>query len=208
MAFNEMSNKDSFLIKGIRGDIYVKISLAAVFGALAAVISLMKFSFPMVILVYLKFDLAEIPDLLAYFLGGIYVGLLTAFIHGTILNISASNPIFGPLAKFLAVISMMIGISLYRRISKGNSTMGMTILSIVVRLVVMTFYNLALFLIFVPSFLDYVSSLLKPFMGEVGIIEVLIVALGITAVYNALHTVLSVLVSVKLLDTIRRFLGA
>jgi|Deesub1362B_J571_1020462.scaffolds.fasta_scaffold00003_515 riboflavin transporter FmnP len=202
-----MSGEQDFPIKGVRESIYVKISLAAVFGALAAVISLMKFSFPMVILVYLKFDLAEIPDLLAYLIGGMYVGVLTAFIHGTILNISAANPIFGPLAKFLAVVSMMIGISMYRRMSNSNSIFGMVILGTVIRIIIMTVYNLALFLIFVPGFVDYIASLLSPIMGDVGFMQAIIAALIITAVYNAIHTVLSVVVSVKLLDMIRRFLG-
>lgn len=193
---------------GYKG-VYIKISYAAVFGSLAAVISLLRIEIPMPILFWLKFDFAEIPDMIAYFLGGFKVGLSTAFIHMIILNMAAEHPGIGPAAKFLAVISMMIGISLYRRWRRGSSLIGMLSIAIILRVFIMTIANIVIFYVFLPGLLKALPGILSPFFGEIRSIEAaLIVTLLLTGIYNIIHTLLTLIISVKIYGAAIRYLRA
>src|SRR5207245_11184523 len=70
---------------------------AAVFGALAAVVAfLIQIPYPDPALPFLRLDLAEIVDVLAFLLFGPAVGLLTALLHYVFLNFSPSLPVWGP----------------------------------------------------------------------------------------------------------------
>ncbi len=78
----------------------VVIAGAATFGALAALISLVappviQPSFP--ILFYLKFDIAEFPDVTALLIFGPVAGLITAVVHVTILTAAPGGT--GPLGR-------------------------------------------------------------------------------------------------------------
>ncbi len=71
---------------------------AAVFGALAAVITfLIQIPWPVPGFTFLQLDLAEIVDVLAFLLFGPAVGLFTTLIHYLVLNfLPTPSPIFGP----------------------------------------------------------------------------------------------------------------
>ncbi|PCN50978.1 hypothetical protein B6U99_01545 [Candidatus Geothermarchaeota archaeon ex4572_27] len=159
---------------------HVKVAYVAVFGAMAAVISLLKIEIPFPILVWLKFDFAEIPDLIAYLLGGLWVGVVTAFVHMLLLNIAAMHPVIGPVMKFLAVISMMVGISAWRKLKHNPGML---------------------------SSLAAMPEILRPFFGEIGSVEAaFMIALGLTGIYNALHTVLTIVISYKVFDVAVRYI--
>src|SRR3989442_3641747 len=100
---------------------------AAVFGALAAVITfLIQIPYPVPGFTFLQIDLAEIVDVLAFLLFGPAVGLLTTLIHYLVLTfLPTASPIFGPLLKLFGVTSMLLGVWLgygaYARILKRRA---------------------------------------------------------------------------------------
>src|SRR5712692_11701421 len=98
----------------------VTIAGAATFGALAAMLTIvlgpaLQPSFP--ILVYLKFDFAEVVDVIAFLMFGPIAGLLTAMVHGGILAEVGGDP-FGASLKFLAVLTTYAGIFLTSRLGR------------------------------------------------------------------------------------------
>jgi len=187
----------------------LKISYSAIFGALAAVVSFLKIKFPMPILFWLKFDFAEIPDFLAFYVGGLSVGITTTLIHYIILNLGVPvHPVIGPLAKLTAVISMMIGINILRVIRKSTGLLSELVSAIVFRVIIMTFMNIAIYYIFIPNVLEKLPQILKPFFGEIGSIEAaFLIVLGLTGIYNALHAILTVVVSNRIYIAAKRYLG-
>lgn len=186
---------------------HVKVAYVAVFGAMAAVISLLKIEIPFPILVWLKFDFAEIPDLIAYLLGGLWVGVVTAFVHMLLLNIAAMHPVIGPVMKFLAVISMMVGISAWRKLKHNPGMLSSLAVAAVFRVVIMTFANIVCFYVFLPEVLKAMPEILRPFFGEIGSVEAaFMIALGLTGIYNALHTVLTIVISYKVFDVAVRYI--
>ncbi|RLF03056.1 MAG: hypothetical protein DRJ64_08690, partial [Thermoprotei archaeon] len=94
-----------------------KLSLTAVMGATAIITSLMKIEIPFPILYYLKIDFAEIPAYLTYFLVGAKLGILCGSFHFIGLALR-SGDILGPLMKYLAEISNILGMFIGARISK------------------------------------------------------------------------------------------
>ncbi len=190
----------------------LKISLCAVFSSLAAAISLLHIEIPMPILIWLKFDFAEIPDMMAYYIGGFYIGVLTALIHMVILNLTSDFPIIGPSAKFLAVVSMMLGLKIYSMVakSKGNPhivNISTTLSAISMRTIIMTFYNLLIFLILLPDLLQVLPSILKPYFGySMNVSYALIVTLILTGIFNIIHGLLTILVSNKIVEQVSKYL--
>src|SRR6266702_3126883 len=94
----------------------IAVAGAATFGALAAMLTIvlvpvLQPSFP--ILLYLKFDFAEVMDVIAFLVFGPVAGLLTAIVHGGILaGAPGGGGPFGASLKFLAVLTTYSGIYL------------------------------------------------------------------------------------------------
>ena len=189
--------------------ISLKISYSAIFGALAATISFLHIRFPMPILFWLEFDFAEIPDFIAYYIGGFNVGVATAFIHCLILNLgNPVHPIVGPLAKFSAVVSMMIGISFLKKFMKEIGLITQLLSAMIFRVTIMTFVNILIFYVFIPSVLQALPKILAPFFGKISTVEVaFLITLGLTGIYNALHTIMTVIIANRIFVVIRRYLG-
>lgn len=177
--------------------IALKISYSAIFGALAIVISLLKIEFPMPILFWLKFDFAEVPDLLAFYIGGLDVGIATTLIHYIILNLGTPvHPVIGPLAKFVAVLSMMIGIYLAGLLREKPGLTTQLTFAILFRVVLMTFMNIIIYYIFIPDVLQNLPKILKPYFGEIGTVEAaFILVLGLTGIFNAVHALITVIIA-------------
>lgn len=192
----------------------VVVAGAATFGALAALISLLappviQPSFP--ILLYLKFDIAEIVDVTAFLIFGPMAGLVTATVHATILTAApgGSGP-FGASLKFLAVLSTYAGLILASRLGKHKLlTTGsiMTIGGVLTRVVVMTLVNY-LYLIVLAQVLfgqnyTYFAQLT---LNAAGIsltgTGFVVYILGLTALFNAIHAVFTIIVSLVLVNAI------
>ncbi len=192
---------------------------SATFGALASLITLAAppaLQPPFPILFYLKFDVSEVVDLSSFMIFGPTAGLLTALIHVTILGTVAggagSGPFFGPSLKFLGVLSTYLGLLLASRIGKQSllrTSLIMTSLAIITRVSVMTVANY-FYIVFLAQTIfginyAYFAQLV---LSDAGInltgSGLIIYILGLTAIYNAVHVVFSVLVSILLVNTLMK----
>ncbi len=169
------------------------IALTSVFGGLAILTSISGLSRVLVypLVPYLKFDPAEIFIVIAYLIGGLHVGLTTSFIHLAGLMLLADEPI-GPVMKFLAVASMLLGLEISGRL--GLDRLKRYLLTTGLRVSAMTLVNAVVLYFLFPGFLEffngYVSSL-----GLEGAFAALFLALILTGIYNAIHTVFTLLPS-------------
>ena len=192
------------------------ISGSATFGALAALITLAAppaLQPPFPVLFYLKFDVAEVLDLSSFMIFGPSAGLLTAGIHALILGSvggSAGAGPFGASLKFLGVLTTYVGLLIASRFGRSRlvgTGLKMTLSSLGTRVSLMTVANY-LYIVFLAqvvfgmSYLDYPQFLLSQAginLTGVGLIEYV---LALTAVYNAVHVVFSVLVSLLVVNTL------
>src|SRR6266581_7080785 len=126
----------------------IAVAGAATFGALAAMLTIvlgpvLQPSFP--ILLYLKFDFAEVVDVIAFLVFGPVAGLLTAIIHGGILaEVPGGAGPFGASLKFLAVLTTYIGIYLSSKLGRQTlkrAGFSMAVFSLATRVLLMTVVN-------------------------------------------------------------------
>ena len=137
----------------------VAVTLTAVLAALALVITVSKIEVVYPILPYLKFDFAEIPSVLAFFLVSPYSGLSTAVIHWLFLIYRAGN-VLGPTMKFTAVVSMLAGFWFTSLISGRfvknphwrKYLIACTIVGGVFRVVAMSILNVVVLLFVAPAY--------------------------------------------------------
>jgi riboflavin transporter FmnP len=178
----------------------------AVFGALSVVLTLLPTSLPFAPVPYLRFEVAEIPVVLAALLFGPRSGLLASFEYWLVLQaMGVDAAFFGPELKFLATSSTVVGIwaagKAYDRLNFGPS-LGRFLLMViplasVVRVAVMTAANWALLEFVFPGLVDAVAVTLGGFIGMPlsGQGEGLFFILLFTALFNVAHIFVSVLPS-------------
>jgi riboflavin transporter FmnP len=167
--------------------------IGAVFGGLAFTLGLLPLSFPFPPLPYLKFDLAEIPSFIAILMFGPAVGFISATSHFLALLMFGEWTPIGPLMKYLAVSSSLLGFWAAARITTGMGTrvcsVSLALFGAGARIIVMAMANYVLLTAFFPFFLDLGAKYLSSFMGlsltTEG--EKLFFVLLFTAIYNALH---------------------
>lgn len=187
------------------------IASTAVFGALASALSLLKIEIPFPVLVYLKFDLAEIPSTCAFLLIGPSSGLAVATIHWSVLTARAWPP--GALMKYLAVLAMLSGFWLGTKIGRSRTILraiGLprllalcAVLGMACRVLAMAVANLAFFLVLFPGYLEFARTLLSASGIRCGSsIEALFWISLLTALFNAIHVPLDLLPSYALLRTL------
>ena len=192
---------------------------SATFGALASLITLAAppaLQPPFPVLFYLKFDVSEVVDLSSFMIFGPTAGLLTALIHSTILGTVAggagSGPFFGPSLKFLGVLSTYIGLFLASKIGKQSllrASLTMTGLAFLTRVALMTVANY-FYIVFLAQTVfgvDY-TGFAQFVLSQSGInltgSGLIIYILGLTAIYNAIHVVFSVVVSLLLVNALMK----
>ncbi len=169
---------------------------SATFGALASLITLAAppaLQPPFPILFYLKFDVAEVVDLSSFMIFG-------------------SGPFFGPSLKFLGVISTYAGLVLASKLGKQSLLrigLTMTSLSLLTRVTLMTIANY-FYIVFLAQTVfginyTYFAQLV---LSESGInltgSALILYILGLTAIYNAVHVIFSVVVSLFLVNTLMK----
>lgn len=191
-----------------------KIAIVSLFGGLAALLTIFPLDFPFPIIPYLRFDLAEIPIFVAFMLFGPAVGLVTCVTFlGALLPITMGEWLWpiGPFLKFFATASQVAGMSLgfriYRLLKRNGYTaffIQLTALGMVLRIIVMTLANYAV--LTMTAQVEFVGALLKTITGWSlsSSTEVLIVTLVLTALFNALHTPLSMVPAALLVKKISR----
>ena len=184
---------------------HTALSASAIFGALAAVMAILPLSFPFPLLPYQKFDFAELPVMVAFFIFGPGPGLVSSVVYWMVLNFVGSFVPIGPAAKFGAVVTMILGMWLgariYRKVNMRTGIAGFFALTIslgmILRIIAMSVMNFIILWLLFPSFLDLASTSLNVSMGLTfsAPIDALIAALLVTALFNALHIFLSVIPS-------------
>lgn len=164
----------------------------------------MPLSFPFPLLPYLRFDLAELPVVLAFFLFGPVPSIVSAIIYWLILNLVGSFVPVGPAMKLFAVASMIlgmwVGVKFYRRLiglEKVGLLLALSILlGLVVRVVVMTFANFVVLALLQPNvYLPFAAATIKTTMGITFSkpVDALLLALILTGIFNGLHVFLSII---------------
>ena len=191
---------------------------SATFGALAALITLAAppaLQPPFPILFYLKFDVAEVVDLSSFMIFGPSAGLVTAGIHALILGSVSGSAGFGPFGaslKFLGVLTTYVGLWAASKLGKGQlvgTGLKMTLLSLGTRVSLMTVVNY-LYILFISQvvfgmdYLGYPQFLLSQVGISVSGVALIGYVLLLTAVYNAVHVIFSVVVSLLLVNTLLR----
>lgn len=189
---------------------------SATFGALAALITVAAppaLQPPFPILFYLKFDVAEVVDMSSFMIFGPSAGLLTAGIHALILGTVGGSAGFGPFGaslKFIGVVTSYLGLWIASRLGRSRlvgTGLKMTLLSLGTRVSLTTIANYLYILsiaqvVFGMNYLDYPQFLLSQVginVSGAGLIEYV---LALTAVYNAVHVVFSVVVSLLLVNAL------
>ncbi len=185
------------------------IARISIFSSLTFLLSLIELPYPL--LPFLKFNIGEIP-ILVFFLAfkNIYATVILAVVQALGLLVIATYPI-GILFKFLAVTSMILGFYIALKGDGKNSIkllkLGL-LYSVFFRVAIMTLTNFTFLYFFAPGFLknavNYVSGYLK-FMPK-GILGQLTIILLLTAIFNAIHTVIDYLISHPIANIILRFM--
>ncbi len=179
------------------------IALSAIFSALAVMLTMINITIPFPLLPYLKFDFSEIPVTMAFFLVGPQYALLSTAIYWIVLTIRAGD-ILGPAMKGAAVASMIIGLWVASKVTKGNKANGVKslitsglVIGILLRVVVMSVFNYAVFTIIAPFWLDYATGLVTALgLPTTSTSQTILWVLLLTGFYNLLHTALSMIPSV------------
>lgn len=176
------------------------IAVTAIFSAMAVVITMTNLTIPFPPLPYLKFDLSEVPVTVALMLMGPVYGFLSSVIYWIVLTMRAGD-VLGPAMKFAAVASMIVGFwvasAIYRRVVKKKSIVSMMVsgflLGSLFRIIVMSVFNYLVLLYIAPYYVDFIA----PILASIGLpaettMDVVIWSLLLTAVYNAIHSAISV----------------
>ena len=176
------------------------IALSAVFSALSVMLTMINITIPFPLLPYLKFDFSEIPVTTAFFLVGPQYALLSTAIYWIVLTIRAGD-ILGPAMKMAGVASMIIGLWIGAKVTKGRELRSMVttgmIIGIILRVVTMSVFNYAVFTVIAPFYLDYAAGLIAALgLPTTTAFQTILYALLLTGIYNLLHTVLSLVPAV------------
>lgn len=182
----------------------LRVSGAALFGALATLLTMAKavttFSFP--VLPYLKFELAELPVVVAFLALGPRVGLASALVYWMVLTPIGEYTPLGPAMKFAAVASMLVGmwLGLYLHRLLGLRGGGVAALALsgvfgaLIRVLVMTLFNYLILAVFLPEWMVFASSLLSKAGFHVPTAQAaLLLVLAFIAVFNVAHVAFSLI---------------
>jgi riboflavin transporter FmnP len=165
----------------------LKISVTALFASLAIASSILRLEFPFPVLPWLKFDLAEIPAMLACMMCGLSYGLLAETIHFLGLVARGSHAL-NAFMKFSAVAPMMLGYAFFTK------TLLKAASGIALRVAVTTAMNYLYFYVLYPSFLEYALKL-------AGTVELLF---GYTAMFNIIHGIFTIGVSLLIVREVEK----
>ena len=200
------------LAEGLFARRSVALTGAAVFGSLAALTTIVlpaniQPAFPL--LNFLRFDPAELFDVLAFLIFGPIPGLITAIVHCAILAETGTNGILGPTAKFAAVLSTLLGLWLgsmvYRRIAQKSTRTSLALgtmlgFAALARVGLMLVANYFIFTYIGPVIfgIDYLGfsqkSLAAVGMQFANSWQVLWAMLFFTSIFNGLHAAFSVII--------------
>ena len=171
-------------------------------ACLAALLAILPLSFSYPVIPYLKFDLAEIPVVLALLLIGPEAGAVSSITYWLMLLLVGSfSPLsftpLGPTMKFAATGSTILGLWLgfkLLRSPRGGMILGF-ILSCLIRVAVMSIFNYFVLLYMLPELLGLAATSISVFLGVSFSSEAaaFMIIMLFTAIFNILHIPLSIL---------------
>ncbi len=173
--------------------------IGAVFGGLAFTMGFLPLSFMFPPLPYLKFDFAEIPSFIAMLMFGPAIGFISATSHFIALLMFGEWSPVGPIMKYLAVSSSLLGFWMAARLTDGRGirvcSLSLALFGAAVRVVLLGLANYVLLTVLFPFFLDFGAQSLASVMGLTipTFEEKLFFVLLFTGFYNALHIPLSMI---------------
>lgn len=185
----------------------------ALLAALSAVMVLLRLKIPFPLLPFLTFQLSEIPVVIAFFLLGFRAGAAVSIVSWLALNLGAPfQAIVGPLMKLLAELSMLLGLYLAKRLGDRErlgrrELAAATALGAFTRIAIMAAATFTLYyLIFPEVYLPFAGKLLGKIFGVSfdSTIVVALVIVGLTSLFNLLHTPLSVLPAAAIYKAYRK----
>ncbi len=172
----------------------LELSITAIMGAFATILSLMKIEIPFPILIYLKIDFAEIPVFLTYFLCNTRFSIVSSLLHFLGLFLRTGD-ILGPSMKMIAEVSNLIGLFIGSLIKKKDIKYE-ALTGILFRTVAMTAINIPILTVLFPAYLDFSKSLLEQVGFKlVSSFHILFYTLLLIAIYNVLNSLLSIIIS-------------
>lgn len=179
------------------------LSLIVTFAASSAALTLLHVMFPFPLLPFLEFDMAEIPDTLAFLLLGPRGGVLVATIHCLLLYVLGAFTVFSPLMKLFAEGSMFIG--LYLAYKAGRGWRAATALGIFFRAFIMLFVTLALYYVIMPSIYLPTADLAMSILGVhlTSPLEIALLLVGITTLFNVIAGAITLGASFGVYRTVR-----
>ncbi|MCD6562991.1 MAG: hypothetical protein J7K23_03615 [Thermoproteales archaeon] len=181
----------------------LEISITALMGAFATVLSVLKVEIPFPILIYLKIDFAEIPVFLTYFLCNFRFGVIASLLHFLGL-FSRSGDILGPSMKMIAEISNLTGMYVGLKIKSRSMIIKITS-GIILRVLSMTLINIIVLEFLFPSYLYFSKTLLEQAGFYVPTLQcTLIYTLVFVAIYNIINASISVSFSYLIFRTIKK----
>lgn len=175
-----------------------KVAVTAMMASLVVASSLLRLEIPFYPLTYLKFDIAEIPSVMAFLLAGPCWGYLCALVHFLGLVARGGDPL-GASMKLAAVASMLLGLQLSRRRKVAVA------LSMGIRSATMSAANFLVLSFLFPHWMNIAVKLLRAAgisVGGWGGAMALILLL--TAIFNCIHVILSVAIAAAVVEGAER----
>ena len=127
-------------------------------------------------------------------------GFLSSVIYWLVLTMRAGE-LLGPSMKFAAVASMIVGFwvasVVYRRVLKRKNIVSMMVVGFLLgslfRVMIMSVFNYLVLLYIKPNYVDFIA----PILASIGLpaettLDVVLWSLLLTAVYNLIHSAISV----------------
>ena len=191
---------------GMHHRLSLLISATSIFGALASILAILPLSIPYPPIPYLKFDLAEIPVMVALLCFGPIPGIGSALIYWAILLLRGEFSPIGPSMKFLAVFSMLIGLWIGVKVFRGSRfTLHLSfLLGAFLRVLSMSAMNYIVAYLLFPNFMSLAARTISMVLGIKisGGLSCLITVLAFTAVFNLIHSILSIAPSILIVKYI------
>ena len=166
---------------------------------MAVAITMTKLTIPFPPLPYLKFDFSEVPVTVALMLMGPVYGFLSSMIYWFVLTMRAGE-LLGPSMKFAAVASMIVGFwvasMVYQRVVMKKNLISMMVVGFLLgslfRVIIMSVFNYLVLLYIAPHYMDFIALTLSSIgLPAETTLDVVFWSLLLTAVYNLVHSAIS-----------------
>ncbi len=178
-------------------------------GGAAIAAGIARLSTPFPLLPFLRFDAAEIFDVLSFFLFGPLGGVVTSLAHwyGLVLNGGALVPGVSETMKLIAVLSTLLGLYLGIRLSRGSIWWGL-VGAVASRTLVMALVTFLLYYVLLPNvYLPFGSRALQRIGITVeGELTLAMLMTTLNGVFNLLHVFVSVVPAVAVYASVLRAL--